>query len=320
MKHHLSVLAVISLVSACSTQVKDDSVTAVTESSPQTTGASTESPPAEMPSSAPESGQSSTPSGEAISARVEAARQRLSASDAGKKIWASIEAAGGLTPWFSSGDFTFRFKYAPVGRDATDTIQTIDTWGSRARHRLVAAPDIEFGWDGTVAWVNPADADPKTNARFWSLTPYYFVGTPFVLADPGVNLETLADAEFEGKKYDVVKATFAAGTGDAPDDYYVVYLDKESHRVRALRYVVSYKGFRPDGGHGPEKLMSYDGDVSAAGLTFASGHRTFALDETTGALGAKVTDVTVSDVAFVRDRPEGLFDPPAGARIISGWK
>lgn len=317
--------ALIALVSVafalnCKPQTKEDAnVTEVTSTSAQTAGPSTESPPETMPASAPESGASSSPSGEAISARVAVARQKLSATESGQKIWASIEAAGGLTPWFSSGDFRFRFAYVPVGRDATDTTQTIDTWGARARHR-VSDSDVEFGWDGRAAWVNPPDAELKTNARFWSLTPYYFVGIPFVLADPGVVTEALPDQEFEGKSYDVVKASFEAGTGDAPDDYYIVYMDKQTHRVRAIRYVVSYKGFRPDGGHGPEKLMSYDGDVEAGGLTFAATHRTFKYDESTGELGEKVTDVTVSDVAFTRDRPEGFFKAPEGAKVIEGWK
>lgn len=285
----------------------------------QTAGPSAESPPDTMPESSAESGVSS-PSGEAISTRVAMSKSRLQATDAGKKIWASIEAAGGLTPWFSSGALTFRFKYTPVGRPATDTYQTIDTWSARARHQLADTRDVEFGWNGRVAWVNPSGSELNTNPRFWSLTPYYFVGIPWVLADPGVNLEVLPDAEFEGKQYDLVRATFDAATGDAPDDYYILYLDKETRRVRALRYVVSYKGFRPDGGHGPEKLMAYDGDASANGLTFASTHRTFKYDDETGEIGEKVTDVEVSDIAFKRDVAADYFEPPEGAKIIEGWK
>lgn len=309
----IPLVCLLVVASGCRAQPKDEPPV-VAEPAP-------ESMPAEMPASAPESGAGDTrPSGEAIAARVAIAKQRMSASEGGQMVWSSIEAAGGLTPWFASGDLRFRFAYTPVGRDATDTIQTIDTWSSRARHQLAAEPAIEFGWDGRVAWVHPADADPKTNARFWSLTPYYFVGIPFVLADPGVRFEVLPDAAFEGATYDLVKASFEPGTGDAPDDYYILYLDKQTRRVRAIRYVVSYKGFRPDGGHSPEKLMSYDGDISANGLTFAASHRTFKFDETSGELGEKVTDTFVSDVSFLRDRPDGFFDPPEGARLIEGWK
>lgn len=322
MQRILIVLCASALVVSCKSNTRDDEpVNAVSEAATatQTAGPSAESPPETMPESAPESGVS-TVSGEAISARVAASKARLQSSDAGQKLWASIEAAGGLEPWFGSGALHFRFKYMRVGKGATDTIQTINTWSSLARHQLADNKDVEFGWNGKVAWVNPADADPGTNPRFWSLTPYYFVGIPWVLADPGVNLESLPDAEFEGKQYDLVKATFEAGTGDAPDDYYILYLDKETHRVRALRYVVSYKGFRPEGGHGPEKLMAYDGDIKASGLTFAASHRTFQYDEETGKLGEKVTDVEVSDVAFKRDVAADYYEPPDGAKIIEGWK
>lgn len=323
MQTRLFLITPLLLAVACTTSAKpDSSVTAVTEptTATQVAGPSGESEPTTMPTSSPESGTSDRPDGEAIAARCAAAQQRLQLSEPGAKIWASIEAAGGLTPWFASGDLHFRFVYAPVGRPPTDTIQTIDTWAARARHQLSADPKVEFGWDGQRAWVHPADADPKTNPRFWSLTPYYFVGMPFVLADPGVNLELLPDGTFEGKSYDLVRATFAPGTGDAPDDYYILYLDKETHRVRALRYVVSYKGFRPDGGHGPEKLMAYDGDITAAGLTFAASYRTFKYDAKSGKLGEKVTDVTVSDVSFERDTPAGYFEAPEGSKIIEGYE
>ena len=240
-------------------------------------------------------------------------------SPAGKLVWESIAAGGGLERWFGSGDLVFRFNYAPKGRPATDTRQTIDVWSSRARHRVEGA-DVEFGWDGGKAWVNPPDAQLTTNARFWALTPYYFVGIPFVLADPGVVLEMLPAAQWEGVTYDLVKASFEAGTGDAPQDYYVVYVDRATKRVRAIRYVVSYPGFRPDGGHGPEKLMTYEGDIEAAGLTFAARHRTFKLGESTGAFDTHVTDVTVSDLGFSAHTEPGFFEPPEGARIITGWK
>ncbi len=71
-------------------------------------------------------------------------------------------------------------------------------------------------------------------------TPFYFFGMPFVFADPGVKQEALGQKDFQGQKYDVIKITFAAGTGDAPDDYYIAYVDPASGQLKLSVYVVTY--------------------------------------------------------------------------------
>ncbi len=319
----LVIVALVAAASACSSDKSAQTAEAspVEQTDPVSDESAGESAPAGAPQTAPESGATMVPPTEAaIAARIADAKSRLGADPAGKLVWDAIQTQGGLEPWFSNGLFHFRFAYKPKGRDATDTYQLIDTYSALARHEVAPRRTTAFGWDGSKAWVFPADAEVGTNPRFWALTPYYFVGIPFVLADPGVNFERLEDAEFEGETYDLVKATFDAGTGDAPGDYYILYLDKEDRRVRAIRYVVSYPGFYPDGGHGAEKLMAYDGDATAAGLTFATAHRTFEFDEETGEIGEKVTDVAVTEIQFMPNMSRGVFQIPTGAKVIEGWK
>ncbi len=71
-------------------------------------------------------------------------------------------------------------------------------------------------------------------------TKGYFFAVPFVLADPGVNLEKLEDRELNGKTYQVVRVTFDDGTGVAPEDQYVLYVDPETNRMEVLLYSVTY--------------------------------------------------------------------------------
>jgi hypothetical protein len=152
-----------------------------------------------------------------------------------------------------------------------------------------------------------------TNARFWSLTPYYFVGVPFVLADPGVQHAMEGTMTFEDKTYDLVRITFASGTGDAPDDFYVMLLDPDTHHVRGVRYVVSYPGFYPDGGHSPEKLMMYDGEQTIGGITFAETYRAFPWND--GNPDDLVTNVSLTDVDFRPETKKDAFEMPAGAEV-----
>lgn len=248
-------------------------------------------------------------------ARVARAKAKLEASEAGKLVWAAIEAHGGLATWFDAGPLTFRFTYEPDGRPSRDTLQTIDTWSSRGRHWYWASREQQFGWDGTQAWY--LGEKGPINPRFWTMTPFYFVGVPFVFADDGLTLTKEAPVTFEERTYDQVRVTFQAGTGDAPDDYYVVLIDQETRRVGGVRYIVSYKGFFPNGGHTPEKFMKYDGSQTVGKITFPKTFRTFPWVD--GAPGPQNTRASMTEVSFEPDRPASFFEMPKGATVFAGW-
>lgn len=293
----------------------DEAAPAPSQSSDQ--GAASETPPEVAPEVAPTEALARVPQSW-IEARVKKAEARLSASPAGEKVARAITAHGGLERWYANGPIQFRFRYAPVGDESKvrDTRQLVDTWRSRAVHTMVDDATHHFGWDGERAW---ADFDAKTSSpRFWSLTPYYFVGVPFVFADEGITLVDEGPIEFEGKAYDQIRVTFAAGTGDAPDDFYVMYLEQETGRVGGVRYVVSYPGFFPDGGHSPEKFMAYDGAQVIDGITLPQSFRTFAWDVEGKAPKEKVTDTTLSEVSFLPETPEAAFHVPQGAQVLDG--
>ncbi len=82
--------------------------------------------------------------------------------------------------------------------------------------------------------------------RFYMRTPFYFFGMPFVFADPGSKQESLGKKMFRGKEYEALKITFAKGTGDTPDDYYVAYVDPTSDQLTLAVYVVTYPQMRKD--------------------------------------------------------------------------
>jgi hypothetical protein len=273
------------------------------------------SPPAE--STVETTADLARPSDDAIATRIADATARLDSTEAGRLVLAAIDAHGGLETWYSNGPVHFRYTYNRLGGGPPiDTRQTIDTWSSRAVHEVVgdtaSSRTARFGWTGEEAWVSGTDSLP-TNARFWALTPYYFVAMPFVLADPGVNLETAGQMTAEGATYDLVYVTFAPGTGDAPDDYYYLLLDPETRQVGGVRYIVSYPGFFPEGGTSPERLMLYDGAQTASGITLQEGFRSFAW--TDAGMGAPAAEGSVTDLRFVPDAPDSLFAMPPEAEI-----
>lgn len=291
--------------------------------------ASSGAEPASMPSVAGEPGtpEFARPESEWIAERVAAARERLDASRGGQVVAGAIDAAGGLERWYANGPIQFRFRYAPIaGRPPIDTVQIVDTWRSRATHELTEDRTIRFGWDGERAWTQTNGAELGTNARFWALTPYYFIGVPFVLADPGVNLAHEGELDLEGRTWEMIRATFDDGTGDAPDDYYVVLVDKETRRVGGVRYIVTYPGFFPNGGSTDEKVMFYDGEQVVDGIRLPETFRTHRW-VVTGEPGFEVpgpeetllTESSLSDVEFLPGLSFDAFEVPEGAAVQERW-
>jgi len=234
-----------------------------------------------------------------IEKRVEKAQKHLSSTEGGKLLWESIEAHGGLDQWFKNGLLEFRWTYHMTDRGAVvDSTQTIDTWSSRARHIGHGSLEgITFGWDGTKGWQDPADAKLMPPADFWSLTPYYFVGVPHVLADPGTIHEKLAEQiQFEGKKYDQVKVTYKAGTGATPDDYYIALIDPETKLIKGVRYIVTDQRITGGKPASPEKLLTYEGWEKVNGVLFPKSHDSYKMNNDT--VGEKFRSATVSEAKF----------------------
>lgn len=253
-----------------------------------------------------------------VDARVNKAKEKLGASEAGKIVWNAMEAHGGLAKWYANGPISFRFNYQPLnGKTPRDSYQTVDTWSNRAVHTSATDSTAHFGWTGEQAWVKAKDStDFAYDTKFWALTPLYFYGQPFVLNGEGVNLELLSEKTYKEQKQDVVKVTFDAGTGDAPDDYYILYFSKDSHKLAAIRYIVSYPEYFKDGGHAPEKFMEVVGEHTVDGILFPTSYKTHWLtkDEKPG---EHITQIDVSDVSFENNLPKDFFDVPSDAKILN---
>ncbi|PPK85331.1 hypothetical protein CLV84_2226 [Neolewinella xylanilytica] len=248
--------------------------------------------------------------------RITAAYERLESDSAARQVLRAIEAHGGLEAWYGNGPLYYHFNYQPLDDGSPrNTFVYNDYVNSRTVHHLASDTTQRFGFDGQEAWSTTGDRVAGMSPRFWSLTPYYFVGLPFVLADEGIGFESLPARELDGTVYDLVKVTFADGTGDAPDDYYILYLHPETGQLDALRYIVSYPGYFPDGGHNPEKLMRITGKTKVDGITLPTGYDTYwwADDQA----GDHITVIEVTDYAFLPSLEADFFAMPDGGRVFN---
>lgn len=153
----------------------------------------------------------------------------------------ALEAHGGLQRFKKYRSLEYTMKNWPFSQKGPLTdLQRVDL---KTRKVLIEGDGYRLGFDGDQVWVE----NPKalgTPAEFYYATPYYFSLVPFVFTDPGTIFEDQGLVTFKDTEYHSVKVTYESGTGDTPEDYYILYLDTESFRVKMMSYIVSFPAFR----------------------------------------------------------------------------
>lgn len=130
-------------------------------------------------------------------------------------------------------DLTFKGNKALEGRIISST--------DSGKIRLDKKDGTSIVFDGENTFVIPDNPEDK-GARFAIFTWQYFVLAPFKLSDPGTKWEMLGDRPLFDKKYDAGKLSFTAGTGDAPDDWYIAFRNGETNLTDAMAYIVTAGG------------------------------------------------------------------------------
>ena len=177
------------------------------------------------------------------------------------------QAHGGLEAWRAAPTVSFTDEFrqgdAETGRVSVVTVEQ----GLRRAYIDYPGTEMSLAWDGERAWSeNWANPAPP---RFYALLNYHFANLPWLAHDPGVVLSefgtgTLPDDPTE---YQTVKITYEAGTGDTPNDYYRLYVDPETHLLKAVDYIVTYKALLPEGVDStPPNTLVFDEFQTVAGL------------------------------------------------------
>jgi hypothetical protein len=256
--------------------------------------------------------------------RAEAARNRLAQNEGGQRVLQAIEAHGGLEAWYRAPTSSYTWAYANKGADLRfKSFLVVDNRTRRAYHDLLLTGtyddprevDARFAWDGEQAWIAP-DSIEQPNPRFWALSGFYFQQIPFVLADPGLNYTALPDDTLDGTPHDMVQVTFDQGVGDSPGDTYTLYLDKDSGRVDAIRYTVSYGKDVEPGADLPETFFDYEDYVTIHGLTVPTRFEGYSYSEGEGPGEALRNEAVADSISYRRPFDESKLEPPENARIV----
>ena len=230
--------------------------------------------------------------------------------ESAREIARRIEAAHGLERWLSKQAVAMDISVSFGGNEVLSGAMVYDYHDNLVRIDTDAGPSLVF--DGRAAWVTPASA-AAPSARFHLLTWSYFLAAPFKLQDPGSHLVPAGMLRNGGRDHPAATLTFEAGTGDTPDDWYVVYMDPETDRLAGLAYIVTYGDKSREEAEAEPHFIRYEHYVPVDGVLL-SGHWVFYLwSEQEGSFGEPISEVNVSNLRFVTPDPD-TFARPQDAR------
>ncbi len=231
------------------------------------------------------------------------------AEDPSKGYVAAIEKAQGAADYRAKRALEADIVVNFGGNTVLEGRMLFDTPVGKARMELKGGVVIVF--DGDKCWVTPADSELLPQARFHALTWPYFLAAPFKLSDPGAHVKHMGPADLLNTTHDTAKLTFDAGVGDAPDDWYVLYKEPGTDRLKAMAYIVTYSKSKEEAESEPHAVV-FDGYQTIDGVTLPMTWAFYDWNQEKGVHGQAIGRVTVSNARFV-DPPADAFTKPAGA-------
>lgn len=150
---------------------------------------------------------------------------------------ATYEAHGGIAQWRRQRTFTYTLDGFPLSPQVAKPNHSIVDLNNR--NNRIESAGFTVGFNGTDAWSLPGPKAVGLPPRFFSLGSFYFIGMPFVFADPGTILEDKGEGKFRDKTYRVVQVRYETGVGHTSEDDYIVFIDPETNRLALIHHAVT---------------------------------------------------------------------------------
>ncbi|WP_020535015.1 DUF6503 family protein [Lewinella cohaerens] len=146
------------------------------------------------------------------------------------------------------------------------------------------------------------------STRFAAYTWSYFFMLPYKLNDSGTVWNDYPNTNLNGDTYATGKLSFAPGTGDAPDDWYVVYADTETLLTQVAAYIVTAGKSQEEAEEDPHAIQ-YLNYQKVDGIPIATEWKFWGWQPDQG-LTEQLGEATLRNISFVTPA-EGFFTPPA---------
>ncbi len=155
-------------------------------------------------------------------------------------------------------------------------------------------------------YASPGLKDDKS-VRFAAYTWSYFFMLPYKLSDDGTQWEDYSSTAESESGVDAMKLSFESGTGDAPDDWYIVFADEKLHRITHAAYIVTAGASQAEAEEDPHAI-AYDDYSVVQGVPIAHSWTFWGWREGKG-LTDQLGNATLSSVNLMEDAT-GTFDVP----------
>lgn len=222
----------------------------------------------------------------------------------------NIEEAHNKTAFMNREAVSFKINLKFGGETRLDAKISMTTNSSRVR--LDKSNGTTLIYDGESLFISP-DSTRSEGARFDIFTWQYFFAMPFKLTDPGTVWEVQKSRTLDSLQYETAKLSFKPNTGDSPDDWYIVYKDSETNRLKAASYIVTFSQDKEIAAENPHAIVYSDYQM-IENVAFATKWSFHNWNDQNG-FGEKIGEARLSEIHFF-DPVEGFFQAPENSKKI----
>ncbi len=216
---------------------------------------------------------------------------------------ALVEKSHNSKAFFKHKALAFDIEVMWGGKTTLKATLTAQTNSGKVKLAFENGTSVYF--DGTNVFLYPATADYK-RARFDVLTWHYFFFAPFKLREKGVFVVADIDRLNNGRAYPTAKMTFANGTGDSPNDWYILYRNAQSNLLEGMSYIVTYGGKMPE--EATPNAITYGDWATLDGVQFPTKWQFTEWNEAKGFTKIR-GEAIIRNIRWV-DNTKGIFDVP----------
>ncbi len=232
--------------------------------------------------------------------------QRASENRANHTFANPIEEAHNRAEWQQKGAFKTNITINMGGQQVIDAALFVETNGPGIL--LEISEDTVAIFDGKQMYAMPSDsAVTPFQLKTWA----YFLEAPYKLNDPGTVMEEQAAAQMKGNTYDRARLTFEPGTGDTPDDWYILYRSQQNNRLRAMAYIVTAGKSVEEANQNPHAI-SYENFQTFENVPVATEWKFWGWSEEQGFSDEPIGEATLTDIEFLESGT--LFEAPEEAQ------
>ena len=224
----------------------------------------------------------------------------------------NIEMAHNKKDFMQKKAVRFDIKFV-FGERSSNIMVTMLTNSSKIR--IDKEDSISIVYDGEKVFITPPDTTSEAykRARFDIFTWSYFFAIPYKLNDSGTKWKILEEETLNNQTYSTAKLSFEKEIGDSPEDWYLLYADKETNRLEVMVYIVTYSKSYEEANKKPGAIR-YEKYTSIENIPFATQWTFWNWNKEEGPNNQKGT-AYISNIQFV-DIDEGYFQTPSRYKII----